>query len=66
VLDSARIPQPLIAERDAEPAPYMPRSEAVQLLGLKNISVSAVAAGAIRYVKGPDRNFPTGCLFFYA
>jgi TniQ len=54
-----------IAARDAELAPYMPRSEAVEMLGLKNISVSAVAAaGAIRYVKGPDRNFPTGCFFF--
>jgi hypothetical protein len=54
-----------IAARDAELAPYMPRSEAVETLGLKNISVSAAAAaGAIRYVKGPDRNFPTGCYFF--
>jgi hypothetical protein len=37
----------------------------VQALGLKNFTLATVAAaGAIRYAKGPERNFPTGCFFF--
>ena len=54
-----------IAARDAELARYMPRPEAVAALGLKNFTLSTVAAaGAIRYVKGPERNFPARCFFF--
>src|SRR5437870_10712201 len=34
-------------------------------LGLKNFTLATVAAaGAIRYVKGPERNFPARCFFF--
>ena len=54
-----------IAARDAELAPYMPRPEAERALGLKNFTLATVAAaGAIRYVKGPERNFPARCFFF--
>ena len=54
-----------IAARDAELAPYMSRPEAERALGLKNFTLATVAAaGAIRYVKGPDRNFPARCFFF--
>ena len=54
-----------IAARDAELARYMPRPEAVAALGLKNFTLSTVAAaGAIRYAKGPERNFPARCFFF--
>jgi hypothetical protein len=54
-----------IAARDAELASYMSRPEAVQALGLKNFTLATVAAaGAIRYTKGPERNFPAGCFFF--
>jgi hypothetical protein len=54
-----------IAARDAELAPYMPRPEAERALGLKNFTRATVAAaGAIRYVLGPERNFPARCFFF--
>jgi hypothetical protein len=54
-----------IAARDAELAPYMSRPEAERTLGLKNFTLATVAAaGAIRYVKGPERNFPARCFFF--
>lgn len=54
-----------IAARDADLAPYMARPEAEAALGLKNFTLAAVAAaGAIRYVKGPERNFPARCFFF--
>jgi len=54
-----------IASRDADLAPYMARSEAEAALGLKNFTLTTVAAaGAIRYVKGPERNFPARCFFF--
>jgi hypothetical protein len=54
-----------IAARDAELARYMPRPEAIRELGLKNATIVRVAAaGAMRYVEGPERNFPTGCFFF--
>ena len=54
-----------IAARDAELAPYMPRPEAERALGLKNFTLTTVAAaGAMRYAKGPDRNFPARCFFF--
>lgn len=54
-----------IAARDAELARYMPRPEAERALGLKNLTITEVAAaGAIRYVEGPERDFPTGCFFF--
>jgi hypothetical protein len=43
----------------------MTRPEAEGALGLKNFTVATVAAaGAIRYVKGPERNFPARCFFF--
>jgi hypothetical protein len=43
----------------------MPRSEAIRSLGLTMSTVVRVAAaGAIRYVEGPERNFPKGCFFF--
>ncbi len=55
-----------IAARDAELARYMSRPEAKCTLGLSNCTIVAVAAaGAIRYVKGPERNFPAGCFFFH-
>jgi hypothetical protein len=54
-----------IAARDADLAPYMSRPEAEAALGLKNFTlVTVAAAGAIRYVKGPERNFPARCFFF--
>ena len=54
-----------IAARDAELARYMSRPEARGALGLTNSTIARVAAaGAIRYVKGPERNFPRGCFFF--
>jgi len=54
-----------IAARDAGLAPYMARPEAEAALGLKNFTLARVAAaGAIRYVKGPERNFPARCFFF--
>jgi hypothetical protein len=43
----------------------MTRPEAEAALGLKNFTLATVAAaGAIRYVKGPDRNFPARHFFF--
>jgi hypothetical protein len=43
----------------------MSRPEAERALGLKNFTLATVAAaGAIRYVKGPERNFPARCFFF--
>ena len=54
-----------IAARDAELAPYMARPEAKDALGLTNCTIVTVAAaGVIRYVKGPERNFPARCFFF--
>ena len=54
-----------IAARDADLAPYMARPEAEAALGLKNFTLATVAAaGAFRYVKGPERNFPARCFFF--
>jgi hypothetical protein len=45
-------------------ARYMPRSEAQRTLGLKNITVMAVAqAGLIRFTKGPNAILPTGYHF---
>jgi hypothetical protein len=43
----------------------MPRPEAERALGLKNFTLATVAAaGAIRFAKGPERNFPARCFFF--
>ncbi len=54
-----------IAARDAKLALYMSRPEAERALGLKNFTlVTVAAAGAIRYAKGPERNFPARCFFF--
>jgi TniQ len=54
-----------IAARDAELAPYMSRREARGTLGLTICTIVKVAAaGAIRYVEGPEQNFPTGFFFF--
>jgi hypothetical protein len=54
-----------IAARDAELAPYMERPEAKEALGLTNCTIVTVAsAGVVRYVKGPDHNFPARCFFF--
>jgi hypothetical protein len=54
-----------IAARDGDLAPYMARPEAEAALGLKNFTLATVAAaGAIGYVKGPERNFPARCFFF--
>jgi hypothetical protein len=53
-----------IAARDAELARYLSRPEAQQVLGLKNITVQAVAeAGLIRYVRGLKPKFPLGVHF---
>ena len=53
-----------IATRDLGLAGYMPRAEAQRSLGLKNITVTAVAqAGLIRYAKGSECHFPTGYHF---
>ena len=55
-----------IAARDLELARYMSRPEAKSALGLTNCTIVAVAAaGAIRYGKGPEQNFPAGCFFFH-
>ena len=54
-----------IAAHDAELARYMSRPEAEKALGLKNFTLATVAAaGAIRYLKGPERHFPARCFFF--
>jgi len=54
-----------IAARDAELARYMSRREARGALGLTIYTIVRVAAaGAIRYVEGPEQNFPNGCFFF--
>ena len=54
-----------IAARDAELARYMSRREARDELGLTDRTIAKVAtAGAIRYVKGPEQNFPSGFFFF--
>jgi hypothetical protein len=54
-----------IASRDAELARYMLRREAKRVLGLTNTTIVRIAAaGAIRYVEGPERNFPIGFFFF--
>ena len=54
-----------IAHRDADLARYMARPEAKRALGLTDCTVVKVAAaGAIRYVKGPERNFPSGFFYF--
>src|SRR5271165_624993 len=54
-----------IAARDAELARYMSRPEAKDALGLTDRTIANVAAaGVIRYVKGPERNFSSGCFFF--
>ncbi len=54
-----------IAARDAELARYMLRREAKSALGLTNTTIVKIAAaGAIRYVKGPEQNFPVGFFFF--
>jgi len=43
----------------------MPRPEAERALGLKNFTLATVAAaGAMRYVIGPERSFPARCFFF--
>ena len=52
------------AARDAELARYMSRPEARDALGLTDRTIAKVAtAGAIRYVKGPEQNFPGGFFF---
>ena len=54
-----------IADRDAELARYMPRPDARRTLGLTNFTIVSVAAtGVIRYVEGPEQNFPDGCFYF--
>jgi hypothetical protein len=53
------------ANRDAELTRYMSRPEARRALGLTNCTIVKVAAaGAIRYVEGPEHNFPAGFFFF--
>jgi hypothetical protein len=54
-----------VALRDAELAPYMSRPEAMAALGLTHRTIVTVAAsGVIRYMKGPERNYPARCFFF--
>ena len=54
-----------IAARDTELARYMSRPDAKRALGLTNYTIVKVAAaGAIRYVEGPEHHFPTGFFFF--
>ena len=54
-----------IAARDAELARYISRPEARDALGLTDRTIAKVATtGAIRYVKGPEQNFPSGFFFF--
>jgi hypothetical protein len=53
-----------VATRDLGLAGYMPRAEAQRTLGLKNITVTAVAqAGLIRYARGSECYFPAGYHF---
>jgi len=53
-----------VAARYAELARYRSRPAAEESLGLKNFTLATVAAaGAISYVKGPERNFPERCFF---
>jgi hypothetical protein len=54
-----------VSVRDAELARYMSRSEAIRELGLTMATlVRVAAAGTIRYVEGPEQNFPARCFFF--
>ncbi len=54
-----------IAAREAQLARYMSRSEAKRALGLTNYTIVQVAAaGAVRYVEGPEHNFSAGFYFF--
>jgi hypothetical protein len=54
-----------IAARDAERARYISRTEAKGALGLSDRTIAKVATtGAIRYVKGPEQNSPSGFFFF--
>jgi len=54
-----------IAARETELARYMSRQEARRALGLTNYTIVKVAAaGAIRYVEGPEHNFSAGFYFF--
>lgn len=53
-----------IANRDLQLARYMSRPETERTLGLKNVTVMAVAhAGLIRYVKSSEHYFPAGFHF---
>ena len=53
-----------IAARDAEFARYMPRPEAMRVLGLAHTTIVRIAAaGVMRYVEGPDQHLPFGCFF---
>ncbi len=53
-----------IGARDAQLALYMSRPEAERALGLRSVTVARVAAvGAMRYVEGPEQNFPPGFFF---
>lgn len=54
-----------MADREAELALYLPRPKAQCVLGLTNHTIVKVAAaGALRYVAGPEQNFPAGRFFF--
>ena len=54
-----------ILARELERTRYMPRTEAEHALGLtKRTIVKAAAAGAMRYVQGPQHGFPSGHFFF--
>lgn len=53
-----------IGERDRELARYMTRPQAERALGLKHVTVMALAhAGVIHSVEGPDSYFPAGFHF---
>jgi hypothetical protein len=54
-----------MAHRDADLARYMARPEAKRALGLTDCTLVKVAAGgAIRYVKGPEKEFSERLFLF--
>ena len=66
MLDSAGIAESMdCCPRRGTRALHAATREAKRALGLTNTTIVRVAAaGAIRYVEGPERNFPIGCFFF--
>jgi hypothetical protein len=65
MLDPARFAEPMDCYPRRGTRAYMLRRDAKRVLRLTNATIVKVAAaGAIRYVEGPEQNFPIGFFFF--